>query len=224
MARRKNRCTGITRKGTQCTRKALPGESTCKLHGGEQAAKARDQVTKGVPAARRRYKRMSGPVNDRIDAALQDPSLLDVRQPIALGRVIIEEASLIPEDEVLVASVRRKKLRAIRGAEFADLAALDEWLEPTQAEIEVERIRYLDESMRLLERFAKRQSDAAKNIEVGRLLNEQAVPMLAEMGTRVARLIDRYVPNEHKAAFVAAFRQECVLVVQEITAMGDKKR
>jgi hypothetical protein len=219
MAKRK-RCTAFTKAGLQCTRKVVTGEATCRQHGDQQAASTRKAVRKGLPP--RRYKRMSADVNNRIDKALQDPQLLDVRRPIALGQVIIEEATLVPEDEVIVASVRRRKLRAIGGAEFADLAALDEWLEPTQGEIEVERLRYLDESMKLLERFAKRQSEAAKNIEVGRLLNEQAVPMLAEMGTRVARLIDRYVSTEHKAPFMAAFRQECVLIVQEITAMSDK--
>lgn len=218
----KHRCSAITKKGTQCTRGVVKDTDTCSLHGGQHAKMARVSVAKALPKGR--YRRISEDAQRRIDAAVQDPMLLDVRRPVALGQVIVEEAALIPDDDVLIASIRRKKMRAVATIEFTDLQGLDEWLEPTAAEVEVERIRYLDESMRLLERFAKRQADAAKNIEMGRLLNEQAVPMLAEMGTRVARLVERYVDADKRPAFIASFRQECVMLVQELTVLGDKHR
>jgi hypothetical protein len=217
-----DRCTAKTRSGARCKKRALKGRELCRTHAGTTLDEVKAKAAEVLP--RSRMKRLSADAQRRIDEALRDPGLLDLRRPVAIGQAIIEEAALIPEDDILRASIRRKKLRAVGGMEIRDLTGLDEWLEPTDAELEVERIHYLDQSMRLLERHANRQEGAAKSIEMGRMLNEQAIPMLAEMGTRVGRLVERLVPPERRAEFLQAFRQECRMIVSEIATLGDKRR
>lgn len=209
-------CGAKTQSGAPCKGYPVAGPGTrCWRHNGKQQ---RD----GNPGARVHgkqspvYHRIAPEAQQRIDDALKDPDLLDVRRPVAVGQVLMQEAPLIPTDEQLRAAVRMHKLRGLAAIEFKDISGLDEWLEPSTAEIDAMRQRHIDKSMQIIERFARRQADAAKQIEAARLLNEAAVPILSEMGTRIRKLILRYVEESKQEEFTGAVRMEIRMAVHQL--------
>lgn len=202
-------CGAKTRAGTPCQRSPHTGATRCRLHGGHPRS--------GAPPIHGKYsKRFAkiGPIaQDAIDEAIRDPDLLDVRRTVALQTVIVQQASLIPDDELVILLAKRmSKWRP----NFKEDETWEDQPAPTDAEIEAARMVWLTQSAKLVESYGDSQIAAAKQVQLGDLLSKEIVPILLEFGLRLAKLADRYVPKADREAFNAGFRMEARRVVVDI--------
>ena len=202
-------CGAKTRGGGTCRKAPTVGFTRCRLHGGHPKS--------GSPPIHGRYsKRFAriGPVaQEAIDEAIRDPDLLDCRRPIALQTAIVQQASLIPDDDL----VRLSAMRLSRWRpNFKKEETWEDQPEPTQPELEHARMMWLTASAKLVESYGDLQVVAAKQVQLGELLAKEIVPILLELGLRVTKLADRYVPKEVRDDFNAGFRMEARRVVVDI--------
>lgn len=218
---RKGRCGGKNNDGTYCERHPMKGATRCQRHGGvqQQPETQPHNIKTGRQSVGTRFARVTEAAQRAIDEAMQDPNLLDVRQGVALMRVMLNEAPLVPDDEVIEAMARRQKERALQGITIDDPEVLEQLTAPTPADLQLARIAFADKALPLADRFTRRTVDAMRQIEVGRLLHDSVVPMFNEMGLRLSRLVEQYVPEKDRKAFRESFRQECHQVVANLYAM-----
>jgi hypothetical protein len=203
------------------------GAKRCRMHGGTREGDPSNALVHGRYS--KHFRRISLEAQEEIDAALQDPDLLDVRQPIAIGRVLLNEARLIPSQEMAEAQAKRDISRSLAGMNFEGMPAetIEALLEATDADIEIARMTLITRSHKLVGDHHKRQVDALRQIEVGRLMRDVLVPMFGEMGLRLGRLVDEYIDDPVKREkFRAAYRAEAKQVVVHIADLrnGGSKR
>lgn len=193
------------------------------MHGGTREGDPSNSLVHGRYS--KHFRRISAEAQEEIDKALQDPDLLDVRQPIAVGRVLLNEAQLIPSEGMAEREARRQIARSLAGMNFEGLSseAIDALFEATQDDIEIARLALIDRSHHLVERHHKRQVDALRQIEVGRLMRDSLLPMFAEMGLRLGRLCEEYIDDPVKREkFRAAFRAEAKQVVVHVAGLREQ--
>lgn len=217
------RC-GSKRKGSSeyCGSWPVKGKNRCRLHGGTQEGKLPVNTINGKRSRGAAYPHLSKVHQDELVAAMHDPDLLDVRRGVALGQLVIQNTPLIPSEQALERSAARSNLRGMNLGE-ASAEVIDKVMEVDPADIELERIKHADRSLQIIERFHRRQVDAVKQIEVGRLMRQAVLPMMQEMGLRVGRLVHQYVPEDDRERFIATFRTECIKIVAELSAMRETK-
>lgn len=201
-----------------CTRRPMKEATRCRLHGGKNQTERPKNIVHGRSAGRR-YARVSEEAQQAIDDAMQDPDLLDVRQGVAVMRVVLNDQPLLPSDDDIKEIARAQNMRQLQGITIESREVLEDLCEPTEAQMTLARLRYGEESTRIVERFSRRQVDAMKQVEAGRLLRESVVPMFNEMGIRLGRLVDQYVPEEYRGRFRDGFRQECRQVLADLMSL-----
>jgi len=215
------RCGAKTKRGTYCRSHPLTGAKRCRLHGGiqQQPSHQPHNIKTGQHTVGTRFARISEDAQRAIDEAMRDPHLLDVRQGIALMRVQLTEAPLVPDDDLVEAMARRQKASALQGLTISDPDVYEQLTNPSDADLQLARVAFLERALPLADRFTRRTVDAMRQIEVGRMLHDSVVPMFNEMGLRLSRLVEQYVPEKDRASFRASFRQECHQVVANLYAM-----
>tara|TARA_R110000824_G_scaffold54028_3_gene149086 strand:- start:6897 stop:7433 length:537 start_codon:yes stop_codon:yes gene_type:complete len=164
-----------------------------------------------------------------IDRAIKDPSLLDVRRSVALSAVVLGEANVFPSDETLH---HLGKVQWMRGLGVKVIERLldnegpeyfDDPENIPEVYVELARRAYMQRSQAMVEKHGKTQMAALKQIEVGRLMREQTIPLFVEMGLRLGRLIDYYVAEKDRKAFMTGFRNDCRAVVADLGTLKDVK-
>lgn len=195
------------------------------MHGGTQEGVPGPSLVTGRYS--KHFKRISEEAQGEIDRALQDPDLLDVRQPIAVGRVLMNEAQLIPSEKMAERQARREIARSMSGHNLEGMSseAINQLFEPDESDIEIARLTLIRASHSLVERHHKRQVDALRQIELGRLMRDALVPLFKEMGLRIGALADEFIDDPVKREkFRAAFRAEAKQVIVFIANVREKTR
>lgn len=217
------RCGARSKRGGFCEAVPAEGKTRCRYHGGTNEGEATGLVHGRYS---KNFARISEEAQRQIDEALLDPDLLDVRQGVAVSRVLMQEAPLIPDEEVASAAAKLAKARALAGVntEGWKPAEVEELLRPTDAEVELARLELLRRSHNLVERHHKRQVDALRQIELGRLMRDQVIPLFQELGLRLGPLIDEFIDDPVKREkFRAAFRAQAKQTVVMIAGLRQAK-
>lgn len=208
------RCGARLKKGGTCKRWATDGFTRCRLHGGHPKA--------GRPPIHGRYSkrfaRLDAVAQDAIDLALKDPQLLDLRRPVALQTVIMQEAPLLPTPEL----VRDFALRLSRWRpNYEEGQTWEDQPEPTASELDLARMTWLEKSSEIAERYGKLQAASAKAAQVKELLGKQIIPVFLSLGLRMTKLAARFVTPEKRGEFDEAFRMEVRRAIAEVVAAGE---
>jgi hypothetical protein len=188
-----------------CTNTPAKGGTRCGLHGGKAAKQAGGKFSK-------QFARISGDYQKLIDQTLRDPDLLDARRSVAVQQVLLQQAYLVPDEELLEQLARRVAI------EEAAECAPNEKIDPVTLEISkghrAEAMhRWLKESMKMTESLARRQTDAMKQQKLGEVLTASVMPLMGELGIEFQRLVDKYVVSERREAAVNEFRVKCRHIV-----------
>lgn len=214
MSGKDERCGAKLRKGGTCKRRPAKGFKRCRLHGGHPKS-GRPPIHGRYSA---RFQRIDAVAQDAIDLALKDPQLLDLRRPVAIQTVIMQEAPLLPSPELLRDfAMRISRWRPGEGQSWADQP------DPTPSELELARMTWLQKSAELTESYGKLQAGSAKNAQVTELLTKQIIPVFAELGLQFTKLAQRFVAPERRAEFDEAFRMEVRRAVAKIVAVGEER-
>jgi len=204
-------------KGKFCGTKPREGEKRCYRHGSGTAAKPG-----GRPIIHGRYSqrfaREAKPPQELIDQALQDPDLLDVKRPVALQSVLVQELGLIPSDEVIRQAAISYMSRAARKLAEDD----DEEPEPSEAQLEYARRAFMLSSMQAVESFQRSVAAAARHAKVGELISAELLPLFEDLGRRLAVLTDKFVDKDKREDFRAAFRRDVRHVMLRAASIGEK--
>lgn len=209
------RCGAQTANGP-CKSYPVKGGTRCTVHGG------REQLF----AARQR--RLSSAAQSAIEEALQDPDLLDVRRPIAYMDAIIAETELIPTEEAVRKRAARKLIKGFDHHPEALLEIMrnpelrEVYLTPTAEDLEETRLEMHAYSMKVLATYSKRQVEAVKVLEWGRVIREMAIPLFAELGLRILRVLRRHVPEDRIPQITAEIGKEMQLVLGEFVESSKK--
>lgn len=208
------KCGAKTRKGTPCTNVPVEGAKRCRMHGGGPRSGA--QPIHGRYS--KRFQRLEPIAQSAIDAALRDPDLLDLRRPVAVQQVILQEAPLLPSEDL----IREFAMRLSRWRpNFKEGQTWDDQPEPSQSELDLARMTWLQKSAELTEAYGFLQARSAKAVALGDVISKQLVPVFAELGLRMTKLAGRYVVPEKRDEFDEAFRMEVRRVVATIVSLGD---
>jgi hypothetical protein len=214
----------LTRKKGFCANYPLKGVTRCVRHGGKQQRDGRpDSRTHG----RHRKMHIRGAtekMQDEIDAAVRDPNLLDVRRTVALSELALGDSMLFPNDELLLEMAKSLWWGSL-GTKAVELMMVnqDDLDTPPDYYIDLARRSYMKETLRLVERHGRTQVAALRQIELGRLMRQAVVPMFTEMGLRLGKLIDRYVPEDKREDFRSALRVEFRATLHELDQLRDRK-
>ena len=170
-----------------------------------------------------------------IEEALADPDLMDVTRPVAVAEAVATTAPLIPSDEMIDQLARRHVLRQV-GPELLmairsigdDLAnpeareALDDviaqLLEPTEGDREAARLEAHERSMRIVATWSKRQTEAAKSVEWGRVVRELTIPILSDFMMRPNAILRRYVEPEKLEPLTDEVKRAITTTIGELSA------
>ena len=203
------RCNHKREDGTYCHGHRVRGGLRCARHGNAT-----------IRAVRR--KRLEAAAEAEVQAALTDPRTMDVREPIALSRVILEHTPLEASDDEAIARARNLKMRAIgpelvtlwkqqirrshSGGDDIDtmLDALDVILEPEAGDIERAIRDIHKESLELVSRHSQRQVDASKAMQWTDTIREVVHPFLMELGLQLSAVIREFVPAERQRSALEA--------------------
>lgn len=201
------------RGGGFCENPPAPGKKRCRFHGGA------DRV--GAPPIHGRYsdrfKRIGPVAQAAIDDALRDGDLLDVRRPVALQTVIVQDAPLIPTDEILREfAMRLSRWRPAEGQTWEDQP------EPGEIDLQLARMTWLEQASNLTELYAATLARAAKTAALSDALTKQIIPIFVELGGRMTKLAARFVEPGKREDFDAAFRMEVRAVVAETLALENE--
>jgi hypothetical protein len=208
-----------------CLQKPLKGATRCKMHGGKNQLK-------GNPSRRKHGNKspyirgIEQATQEEIDRAVTDPNLLDVRRSVALSEVALGDSMLFPDEAMLLELGRRKWFDTLSLEQIQKLSAAhgkEYWVNVPEVYMELARRSYMKASLGMIERHGRTQVAALRQIEVGRLMREATIPMFTEMGLRLGRLIDHYVPEEKRKPFIAAFRNECRAVIADLQDLREAK-
>lgn len=210
------RCNASTKSG-YCHGHVKAGSTRCRIHGGHRQQWANRQRALGAAA------------QAELEGALSDPDLLDVRRPIALAEVVIGRTPLLPSEEQVTKLAQRRILQRMNPGQLKALMAtgrddLMELLEPTEADRDEVRLDLHERSMRLISIYAQRQADAVKQLEWSRVIRESALPLLAEFGLRLSRILRKYLPEDQIPRVMDDVRKEIVQVVGEMSVLKDSKK
>lgn len=201
-------------RGGTCKNRPVKGSTRCRLHGGHPRS--------GRPPIHGRYSKRFAKIapasQEAIDEALQDPELLDPRRPVAVQQAILQNSALMPDDDVIESYARH--LSKWRPNYRADETWADQ-PRPTDGEIEVARMLWAEQATRLTEAYGRLQNQSSRTLRMGQLLAKQVVPLLSEVGLRLSKLVDRYVPEEHRGDFNQAFRMEARRAVLDIVNLTE---
>jgi hypothetical protein len=74
----------------------------------------------------------------------------------------------------------------------------------------------------MLATYSTRQVDAVKVLEWGRVIREMAIPLFAELGLRILRVLRRHVPEDKIATITADISKEMQLVLGEFVESTKK--
>ena len=182
-----------------CTQHPNRGRQRCRHHD-----KHGTTIVSG--AYSRHFKDEHPIVQAELDAMLQDPDLLEARRPVAIQAVLVHRIGLVPSDDVVLELARHST-----GAK-----------EPTPAQLEIARRKYMAESAKLVGHFQKAVLDAARQVKIGEIVNAELQPLFAEYGRRIRVLIDAFVPVEHRDEFIAAVRREARNVIVLAAQIGQE--
>lgn len=183
----------------------------CKRHTGKVPARPplsthSAQYARLVPDARR-----------ALDQAIQDPDLLDVRRPIAMAQTLLYRLPLTPEPEIIEAMARQQLGRSLSGI---TIDGNDLWLEltsPGPGDLALAEMAYAERAMKLIERLARRQTDAVRTMELARTTRQAVIPFLQELALELSRIIHEYVPAEHREAARGQLRAAITRVAAELS-------
>jgi len=212
------RCAAKVKRGEgYCTNSPRSGAKRCRLHGSGSKDKpgGRPIVT---GAYSKRFAREAKATQELIDGYLQDPQLLDARRPVALQAVLVQEMGLVPDEEV----VREMALAKV-SARVKDkyLEETGDSYEPSNAELELARRRYMQMSMNAVDGLQKAQSSAARQVQLGQMIAAEALPLFGQLGHRLRVLIDKYVPVEKQEPFIQAYRREVRSIMLRFSEIGE---
>lgn len=163
-----------------------------------------------------RFRRDTAATQEQLDQLLQDPDLLDPKRPVAMLAVITHEHGLVPDDEV----VRQFAINQIPWKVRESIG--DENLELSGAQLEVARRALVASSAEVVERLGRTQIAANRQVQQGELIAGQLMPFFEDLGGHLRRLIDRYVPEEHRDDFLHGFRVATKTVLIRAASLGDK--
>ena len=166
----------------------------------------------------KRFAREEQATQALIDAALQDPDLLDHRRPAALATALIQSVQLIPDQDTLVELARQAIPWKVQAEH---LKKNDEPIEPTAAQIEVVRRRYIESSMFATERYSRTVAAAAKQAQLGQLVSAELIPLFEELAIMLQRLTKRYVDEDKRDDFLEGFRRGFRHVIMQAAMIGD---
>jgi hypothetical protein len=208
------RCGAKKRDGTPCKARPAPGSKRCRIHGGHPRS-GRPPIHGRYSA---RFRRLDAVAQEAIDTALKDPQLLDLRRPVALQSLIVQDAPLLPDDQLIHDfAMRLSRWRPREGETWLDQP------DPTDSELALARMAWLEKSSELTERYGRIQAASSKAAQVTELLSKQLIPIFAELGLRMTKLAHRFVPAAQRADFDEAFRMEVRRCVAEIVAASETK-
>lgn len=137
-----------------------------------------------------------GPATSRkLDELLTDPALLDTRRPVALAELAMTEADLIPnEDLVWMRAIGRFKLK--------------DGEEPNEAQLASVRADLAYDGLRMVESYARIQQGARRTADIANEIRDHTLPLFLELGHRVQKLLNTFVPEARREDARAALKRE----------------
>lgn len=188
----------------------MKGERRCSKHGSAGGA----PIKHGRYS--KRYRRMDKRYQALIDQALQDDGLLDARRAVAIQQVLLQEAILVPNGELVAdlartLAIEEARMMAGRGEEINEAD-----IDVTPAHEAKVLQAWLVDSMKMAELMGRRQSDAHRQEKIGEVLTETLMPIFARMGTLWNRVVDQYVPPESREDAIQAYRVMLKAMVVEV--------
>lgn len=147
----------------------------------------------------------------RLQEILTDTEQLDVRRPVALSELLLSELELIPSPERVEALAQQ----------YAGIDLDGNRLPIAEHHREEARIQLSRPTMAMIDRYAKQQIAAAKQVEAGKMMRDAVLPMLVEAGSRVARIIERFVPEKDRQDAITELRSSLTSVLERIVKAGD---
>lgn len=204
---REGRCNARLAEGRFCHGKPKAGTTRCMLHGGySQKWSARQKA-------------LSTAAQDEIEGALTDPDLLDVRRPIALAEVVVARTPLIASDDEVEQEAKRRVLQRMSPGQIEALRTIEalDILEPTDADRAEVRLARHERSMRLVGMYALRQAEAVRSLEWSRVIRESVLPLMAEFGIGLSKILRKYLAEDIVAKCMVDVRKEMLRVVGELS-------
>jgi hypothetical protein len=187
------------------------------MHGsGGPRSKGGRPVIHGKYSAR--FKQERPEVQATIDRLLTDPELMDARRPLALQAMLIEQAPMVPSDE-LIESLARREVRW-----ELQKKRMDDGEEPvTDAEKMLALRRYLRTSQDSVDAYQRAQVAAHRAVKVGELLTQELLPIFDDIGRQTQRIFDRYVPEGEQEDAIKAFRNMMRHNILRVSTIGEDK-
>lgn len=196
-----------------CEKAPTEGHKRCRLHGGTDRI-GRPPVTGQYSE---RFRRLEPIAQAAIDQAIQDPDLLDLRRPVALQSVIVQETPLVPNEDLVKEFAKRlSRWRPGPGETW------DDQPDPSDAELDLARMRWLERSGDIVDQYAASVARTVKAAALEDALAKHIVPIFAELAGRMTKLAARFVPADQREAFDAAFRMEVRSTVAQIISLDDE--
>lgn len=214
-----------------CQQPAVDGGTRCYAHGGRGQLK------------RLRSKALVGEAEEEFHAALADPTLMDLRRPVAMTDAVLRRTPLFATEEMAERAAKRRIAREIgfdlirgwwaqidddvREKEGEDFAAamrkaLETFLTPTEGDLDLETLAIHERSQKLIAGHAKAQVDAAKALDWAATARETIFPVLGELSNRFATLLRKHVEPGKVGAAIDEMAVIIKRTVGELAEVKDK--
>ncbi len=196
------RCKAIKADGERCWAWSVKVSTRqfCMSHEGLQKPKP-GRVTP-LQKKKRMFQQLTEEGQAVITELLEDPDLLNPKTSVAANHYLMLQLPLDPPEELvrsMAMNELRRRLSGVEGLTVADL-------EPSEADMEVARMRLRVTAAKEIREHGKLQIQALKQKADAELLLQGAMPVLEEYNDQIARLMAKYLPAEKRIAFAADLR------------------